>query len=49
MTAAETDEPIPFMQRLYDNIWLLAIIALVFFAVSYVGWGLVDIYSVPTR
>ncbi|XVH33270.1 hypothetical protein ACNS7O_14745 (plasmid) [Haloferacaceae archaeon DSL9] len=40
------DEP-PFMQRLYDSIWLLAALALLFFAVTYVGWGVVDIFSVP--
>lgn len=47
MTAAQSDEQIPFMQRLYNRIWLLAIVALVFFALSYVVWGLMDIYSVP--
>lgn len=47
MNTAQSDEPIPFMQRLYNRIWLLAAMALVFFALSYVMWGLVDIYSVP--
>ena len=37
------------MQRLYDNVWLLALLALLFFAVSYVGWGMLDIYTVPAR
>lgn len=45
MTASQ--EEIPFMQRLYDRVWLLAIAALAFFALSYVTWGLMDIYSVP--
>lgn len=37
------------MQRLYNRIWLLAALALVFFAVVYVGWGAADILSVPAR
>lgn len=35
------------MQRLYDRIWLLALAALLFWALSYVVWGLLDIFSVP--
>lgn len=27
-----------------DNIWLLAVTALVFFFVSYVGWALYDVF-----
>lgn len=42
-------EEVPMMQRLFDRIWLLAAAAIVFFAVVYVGWGLVDIISVPPR
>ncbi|MCX2819690.1 hypothetical protein EGH25_10060 [Haladaptatus sp. F3-133] len=37
----------PWVQRLYDRIWLLAIAALIFFAVSYVGWGFADILLIP--
>ncbi len=37
----------PMMQRLYDRIWLLALAALLFWALSYVVWGLLDIFSVP--
>lgn len=37
------------MQRLYNRIWLLAAAAIVFFAVVYLGWGLLDILSVPAR
>lgn len=37
----------PFMQRLYDRIWLLAGLALLFFFVVYVGWGLADLAAVP--
>jgi len=42
-------EEIPMMQRIYNRIWLLAAAALVFFLVVYVGWGLLDILSVPAR
>jgi hypothetical protein len=35
------------MQRLYNRIWLIAIAALLFFFLMYVGWGLFDIISVP--
>lgn len=37
----------PFLQRLYDRIWLLALAALAWWAVSYVIWGFFDIFSVP--
>jgi len=39
----------PFMQRLYDRIWLLAAAAIVFFAVAYVGWGALDVLTLPAR
>ncbi|MFC6614148.1 hypothetical protein ACFQAS_04100 [Halopenitus salinus] len=39
----------PFMQRLYDRIWLLAAAAFVFFLVAYVGWGVLDVLSLPAR
>ncbi|MEF8778163.1 MAG: hypothetical protein V5A36_04545 [Natronomonas sp.] len=42
-------EEIPMMQRLYNRIWLLAGAAMLFFLVIYVGWGLMDILSVPAR
>ena len=47
MTSTQSDEEIPFMQRLYNNVWLLAAMALLFFTLSYVVWGLIDIYTVP--
>lgn len=46
-TAAE--EEIPLLQQLYNRIWLLALAAMVFFLVVYVGWGIIDIVSVPAR
>jgi hypothetical protein len=52
MSAEQTDladSDTPLMQQLYNRIWLLAIAAMVFFIVVYVGWGLLDIISVPAR
>ncbi|MHB9288048.1 hypothetical protein ACKVMT_13525 [Halobacteriales archaeon Cl-PHB] len=37
----------PMMQRLYDRIWLLALAAVLFWAVSYLLWGFLDLWSVP--
>jgi len=37
----------PVLQRLYDRIWLLALAALLFWALSYLVWGFVDVFSVP--
>lgn len=40
-------EPRPWQQQLYDSIWLLAGAAIVFFVLSYVVWGLVDLLTIP--
>jgi hypothetical protein len=40
----DSSEPVPWQQRLLDNLWLLAGTALVFFFVSYVGWALYDVF-----
>lgn len=42
-------ENVPVMQQLYNRIWLLAAAGILFFFITYLGWGLVDILSVPTR
>lgn len=44
-----SSEEIPTMQLLYNRIFLLAVASLVFFFLVYVGWGLIDILSVPVR
>lgn len=37
----------PWQQQLYDSVWLLAGAAIVFFVLSYMVWGLVDILTIP--
>jgi hypothetical protein len=49
MSNNATSEDVPTMQRLYNRIWLLAGLAMTFFLIVYVGWGLADILSVPAR
>jgi hypothetical protein len=46
MASTNQDEG-PLLQRVYDRIWLLAIAALLFWALTYVVWGLLDIFSIP--
>ncbi|MDY7083176.1 MAG: hypothetical protein SXQ77_12415 [Halobacteria archaeon] len=46
-TEKENDRDIPWQQRLYERVWLLAAAAIVFFTLSYVVWGLIDIFTVP--
>lgn len=41
------DEPIPFMQRLLDNHFLLLFIGVASPAIAYLIWGVMDIISVP--
>ncbi|MFB6068529.1 MAG: hypothetical protein ABEJ90_01210 [Halobacterium sp.] len=41
-----TDEPWP--QRVLDSIWLLALAAVLYWVLSYIVWGIVDILTVPT-
>lgn len=46
MASTSQDEP-PLLQRVYDRVWLLALAALLFWALSYVLWGVLDVLSVP--
>jgi hypothetical protein len=41
------DEPIPFMQRLLDNPFLLLFLGVASPAVIYLIWGIMDIVSIP--
>jgi hypothetical protein len=43
--SSEADPPV--MQRVYDRIWILALAALLFWVLSYLVWGLFDIFSIP--
>lgn len=45
--AGEPSTDPPLLQRLYDRIWLLALAALLFWALSYVLWGVLDVLSTP--
>ncbi len=38
---------IPWPQQLLDSEWILALAAILFFMLSYVVWGLIDLLSVP--
>lgn len=40
-------EDVPWIQTLYDRIWLIGIAATVFFFVVYVGWGVLDLMMTP--
>lgn len=41
-------QEIPWQQRLFDSVWVLALAAVIFFFLSYVIWGLIDLLNVPT-
>lgn len=41
------DEDIPVIQKIFDSIWLLAGVAIVFFVLSYIVWGMVDLLTIP--
>ena len=43
----EEQEPVPRMQRLFDNIWLLLVVGLVVMLVVYTGWGMWEILTMP--
>ena len=41
------DEPIPFMQRLLDNPFLLLFLGIAVPAVFYIIWGIMEITQIP--
>ncbi|UCH74508.1 MAG: hypothetical protein JSU82_01220 [Rhodospirillales bacterium] len=41
------DEPVPFMQRLLDNHWLLLLLGVAIPAVLYVIWGVMEVAQIP--
>lgn len=40
-------QDVPWPQQLLDSEWVLALAAILFFMLSYVVWGLIDILSIP--
>lgn len=46
--SASTNDDVPLPQKLLDRIWLLAISAIIFFTLSYIVWGHIDIFTIPT-
>lgn len=45
---SETPPDIPFLQRLYDSPFVLMAIGFGVMLVLFTGWGLLEIYSLPT-
>ena len=41
------DEPVPFMQRLLDNHFLLLILGVAIPSVLYVIWGVMEVAQIP--
>ena len=47
-TEGPAAEAIPPGQRLFDNMFLLLALGLVIMFIVYTGWGLWELYSMPT-
>ncbi len=45
----EIREEIPAPQRYLDNMWLLLVASFLILAISYVAWGLIEAFNVPTK
>lgn len=43
----EWDSSTPWQQRLYQNVWVWAGAAILFWLVSYVIWGWIDLLLLP--
>lgn len=41
------DEPIPLMQRILDNPFLLLVVGVMVPAVFYIIWGVIEIIQIP--
>lgn len=46
-TPAEDDEPMPFMQRVLDDPFLLLFIGMTIPTILYLVWGVMEIATVP--
>jgi hypothetical protein len=42
------EEPIPVIQEIFDNIWLLFLVSATIVLVSYIVWALIDLVNIPT-
>jgi hypothetical protein len=45
--APSTSSDAPWQQELLDSEWLLAGAAVLYFLLSYVVWGIIDLLSIP--
>jgi len=45
--SSRTTADVPIMQKLFNSIWFLAGIAILFFLLSYVVWGFIDLLTIP--
>jgi hypothetical protein len=41
------DDPIPFWQRVYDNVWLMLALGLIVMLVVYTAWGIWEVLTLP--
>lgn len=46
--AVQTEEPIPGMQQLLDNPFLLLLLGVLFPTIFYIVWGVIEVISIPT-
>ncbi|NQU60607.1 MAG: hypothetical protein HQ512_05715 [Rhodospirillales bacterium] len=46
-SAGDGEEPIPFMQQVLDNPFLLLFLGVTIPAVFYIIWGVMEIVSIP--
>ncbi|MDH3304283.1 MAG: hypothetical protein OEM50_08135 [Gammaproteobacteria bacterium] len=46
-TQAAEQEPVPLMQRLLDNPFLLLLLGILVPAVFYIIWGIIEITQIP--
>lgn len=44
---ARNDLNVPWTQRLYESIWVWAAVAILFWVLSYLIWGFIDLISIP--
>jgi hypothetical protein len=47
ITSAEENVRVPIMQRIIDNPFILLFIGVVFPAVFYIIWGIMELVSIP--